>query len=344
MSRAPDAMRLVYQTGLHRIRSRDPGVLLQCESISHAGDIVGYGPHCRVRAGIVERPLRAVCVIIGHQGEVIAERCKQGGYSRVCTPGHLLHMRMRVELLAQKLFERHLNIVELRGERNQRAILFSNGIDTLGTGLIDFPLTGLDDIGDELVDHRSDDFSCQSRLFALRILAAHVSGSIGKEGNRLELPQIDQPGTDAVIDIVVVVGDFIRQICDLCFEAGLFAVDEPSADVAELPGILRGAMLENAFASLEAEIEAVEACIPLFELVDDSERLQIVLEATEVAHAGIERILSGVAERCVAKIVRQADGFDQILVESKGSRDRASYLGHLERVRETGSVEIPFVN
>ena len=59
------------------------------------------------------------------------------------------------------------------------------------------------------------------------------------------------------------------------------------------------------------------------ELVDDAQRLQVVLEAAVVAHAFVERVLAGMAERRVAEIVRQADRLGQRLVEAERQRHGA---------------------
>ena len=70
-------------------------------------------------------------------------------------------------------------------------------------------------------------------------------------------------------------------------------------------------MLQDAFAHFERQVEARELGVALLELVDDAQRLQVVLEAAVVAHALVERVLARVAERRVAEIVREADGFGE---------------------------------
>ena len=78
------------------------------------------------------------------------------------------------------------------------------------------------------------------------------------------------------------------------------------ADVAELARVLQRAVLEDAFARLEREVQPAKARVAVLELIDDAQRLQVVLEAAEVAHAGVERVLARVAERRVAEVVREA--------------------------------------
>jgi hypothetical protein len=83
-----------------------------------------------------------------------------------------------------------------------------------------------------------------------------------------QLGDFDHPGADAVIDIVVVIGDFIGQVGNLGFEAGLLPVEEPLADIAEFAGIAHRAMLEDSFAALERQVEAWKFGVAFFELID----------------------------------------------------------------------------
>jgi hypothetical protein len=89
-------------------------------------------------------------------------------------------------------------------------------------------------------------------------------------------------------------------------------------------------MFENAFARLKRQVEPVKGGIAAFELVDDAQRLEIVLEAAEIAHAGIEGVLTGMTEWRMSEIVSEADRFGQILVEPHGTGDCSGNLGNLE--------------
>ena len=70
-------------------------------------------------------------------------------------------------------------------------------------------------------------------------------------------------------------------------------------------------MLQNAFPALERQIETAKLGVALFELVHHPQRLQVVLKPAVRAHALIERVLARVSERCMAEVVRQADGLGQ---------------------------------
>ena len=63
--------------------------------------------------------------------------------------------------------------------------------------------------------------------------------------------------------------------------------------------------------------------IALFQLIDHAQGLQIVLESTVVLHAGIQRILTGVAKRRMTEIMGQCDGLGEVFVQTQSAGDGA---------------------
>ena len=131
----------------------------------------------------------------------------------------------------------------------------------------------------------------------------------------------DQSGSDAVLDVVIVVGDFVGEICELGFESRLMTVDEAFTQFAEQKRIVVRAMLQYSLTAFEAQVEPVEFRVVFLEHVDYPQRLQIVLEAAEIHHAFIQRVLSRMPERCMAEVVGQADGLGQHFIQFQGARD-----------------------
>src|SRR6185312_11970342 len=103
------------------------------------------------------------------------------------------------------------------------------------------------------------------------------------------------------------------------------------------------AMLQDALATFERQIESAELGVALFELVDHTQRLQVVLEATVGAQTFVQRVLAGVAERRVAEIVREADGLCQLLVQAQRASGRARDLRDLDRMGDARAVEVALV-
>jgi hypothetical protein len=142
---------------------------------------------------------------------------------------------------------------------------------------------------------------------------------------------------------VVVVGDLVGQVGDLRLQRRLLLVEKALADVAELFGIAERAVLEDALARLEGEVEPVEFGVAFFQQIDHAQRLQVVLEAAVLAHAGVQRILPGVAEGRVAEVVRQRHRFHQVLVQVQHSRDGAADLRHFQAVGEPRAEQVALV-
>ena len=180
-------------------------------------------------------------------------------------------------------------------------------------------------------------------LIELGIPRLHVVQSRGEQRLLAQLLQTQEPGADAVVDVVIVVSDRVRDVGQLCFEAGLFALEKTLTDVAEFACVTRRAVFEDALAGFEHQVEAGEVRIFRLELVDDTQRLQVVLEAPEFPHAGVELVLSGVSERRVAEIMSEADGLGQRFIELQRVGHRATDLRNLEGVCQARSVQVAFV-
>ena len=77
---------------------------------------------------------------------------------------------------------------------------------------------------------------------------------------------------------MVVVGDLVGEVGDLGLEPGLAALHEAFADLAKLARVAHRAMLEDAFAALECQVESGKLGVSFLELIDNPQRLQVVLE------------------------------------------------------------------
>ena len=78
-------------------------------------------------------------------------------------------------------------------------------------------------------------------------------------------------------------------------------------------------MFQYAFAGFKAQIQTVKLRVALFQTVHHAQALQVVLETAVSGHAFVQRVLPGVTKRCVAQVVRQGDGFDQIFMQTQST-------------------------
>jgi hypothetical protein len=201
----------------------------------------------------------------------------------------------------------------------------------------------LDQVDRQGIDHAAHRLVDQAASADLRKGAAHLGDMPHPDAYFIELVQRDQSGAQAVVYVMVVVADLVGQVAQLRFERGLRTLDEAPAKLAQLVRLFRRAMLENAFARLVGQVEAVEGAIALLQQIDGAQALQVVLEAAMLPHASIQRILPGVAEWRMAQVVGQRDGFGQILVQLHRTRQRAGDLRDLYAVRQARAKQVAFM-
>ena len=71
--------------------------------------------------------------------------------------------------------------------------------------------------------------------------------------------------------------------------------------------------------------------------------MAVVVEPAVVGHAGVERVLAGVAERGVAEIVAERDRLGEVVVEPERAGERAGDLRDLDRMGEAGAEMVALV-
>jgi hypothetical protein len=103
------------------------------------------------------------------------------------------------------------------------------------------------------------------------------------------------------------------------------------------------AVLQDPFAGLEGEVQPAKGEVAIFEPVDDSQRLPVVIEAPVVGHQLVEHMLAGVAEGRVTEIVGEHDRLGEVLVQAQAPRQGARDLAALERVGEAVAVVVALV-
>src|SRR6267143_7291921 len=95
-------------------------------------------------------------------------------------------------------------------------------------------------------------------------------------------------------------------------------------------------MLDDSFTNLKRQIQAGEIQVALLELLDDTKRVQIVIEPAAVrAHQLVKLAFPRMAERRVPDVMHQSQRFGEIGIEPERSRHGARDLGHFQRMCET---------
>ncbi len=129
------------------------------------------------------------------------------------------------------------------------------------------------------------------------------------------------------------------------------------ADVGDLIGNIDGLRLQRGrdealdeavfairlvqpFAHFPGQIKAIELRILQLQFLHDPQALVVVAKPAMLGHAAIERLLAQMTEGWMAEIVRQGDGFRQVLVEAKRARHGACDAGDLDGVGHPGAVMV----
>ena len=147
--------------------------------------------------------------------------------------------------------------------------------------------------------------SCTTRARPGPDIAARPRRTGGEHAHLAQRRQIDQLCTDAVIDVVVVVGDLVGEVGDLRLKPGCWRLRKRSPSSPSSRALRDRGMLEDALPAFEREVEPAELRVALLQLIHHAQGLQVVLESAVFAHALVERILAGMAEGRMAEVMRQ---------------------------------------
>ena len=105
----------------------------------------------------------------------------------------------------------------------------------------------------------------------------------------------------------------------------------------------RSVMLHEAFERLPRQIQSIEFGVRPLERSDYAQGLGIVIEASAIREASIQRALTGMTKGWMAKVVRQRQRFREILVDPKRPCQGPGNLRDLERMGEPGAKVVAFV-
>src|ERR1700722_8604220 len=217
-----------------------------------------------------------------------------------------------------------------------------------------------DHILDETRDHPSHEFVDEAGRSELRRLGLDLVEEPCEKSNFAEVSRIEKPRPRAVVDVVCIVSDIIGNGRDLGLTARephelermarvIFEDGERHASLAIAPGRSslpvkhRAIVLDEAFERLPSEVEAVEMRVAALQPGHEAQGLRIMVETSVISHAIVERILPRMAEGRMAEVMRQCEGFGEVLIEPQGSCERTGDLRDLDRMGEARAKMVPFM-
>ncbi len=141
---------------------------------------------------------------------------------------------MTIEILAQEALELQVALARRLAQPNQGSTSLSYAVDALGSARVDGGLAGLDQIDDLPVDHAAYDLVDDASIREIRPLVHDLLVGLPEALNALEIGEIHEPCAQAVVHVVIVVGDLVGDVRDLRLESRLAAVQESLTQLAEL--------------------------------------------------------------------------------------------------------------
>src|SRR5258708_24066468 len=182
------------------------------------------------------------------------------------------------------------------------------------------------------------------RLVAHEALAADALGHdllvrLAKEGDGADLLHRDHPRGEAVVDVVVVVGDLVHEVDELRLQRGRFALRV----LRGCAGVAVRLVLDDPLPDLPGEVQPRELRVALLEHFQDAQGLPVVLEAPVIGHQLGHDLLAGMAERRVPEVVAEHQALREVLVEGEAAGHAAPDLRTLQAVGEAGAVVVALV-
>ena len=151
----------------------------------------------------------------------------------------------------------------------------------------------------------------------------------------VQLIEVEKFRFHCVIEVGCVVGDFIHPVYQLGFERGPL-IQQVFLQLGEFVRRIVPRMFNDSFADLKGEIQSRVSGKTLFELLDNSERMEIVVKtATVAAHQGVEAAFARVAKRRVANVVDKRKRLGQVCVQPQRFSDGASDLRNFKGVGQS---------
>lgn len=301
-------------------------VLAKQELVSHSGDVIahdevpgfcasGFFMRGRHRAGRIEvvdkKPFEATDRAISVFGD--------GG--------------VVVDVLEEKTLQLCVALGKRIAETRKPAWGEANVLRGCGSGGKYALVRSLDEIRGELIEDESE--RCvEFQLFATGgVCGIDLSVRIGKNWRfLLQGIEVEKLSLTSVVEVRRVVCNFIHQIDELAFERRA-KIEQVLGEIWEFRGGVIVRVLDDSFANLEGEIQAREIEIWTFELFDDAERLEIVIEARAVnAHELVQLMFTCVSERRMPDVMDESKSLDKVRVETEGRGNRASDLRNFQSV------------
>jgi hypothetical protein len=339
-------------------RVKEPQMFRRRIAIRHARHVVANESRkARFVCGDLDRPLRPFG---GHRLWRLQKSRKQIENNLGRLVAYTNQAGMAIQMLKKEALDLPINFGVGRREADQLGAKRAHIVGAFDHRLLDAAAAGLDRILDQTRDEPAHEFVNETRRFEAGIERFDLDAELAQKIDAADIGDGDQPGAQTVVDVVGVISDVVGQRRGLRLGAGKTAELEirngiilqqrhrqaafgVAADGRAIWFEQWPIVLDEPFQSLEGQIEAIERRVATLQLGDNAKRLRVVIESAIGTHHRVERVLAGVAEGRMPKIMRQRQRFGKVVIETKRSRQRAGDLADFERMREPSAKMVAFM-
>ena len=333
-------------------------MLRQREAVRHSRHIVADEPR-RARFLALHR-LRRQRPFAGHQLGIPKEGEGQAAHNFGRLHAHLHHPGMAVHVGIEEALDGLVCGLHGVGKGHHGPVLRPHVGGAQRTGLREARAPLANGVLDEAGDEASAEFVDEAIGLQPRMARVDLAHEVADEIDRAQVLDGEEPGAQAIVDVVGVVGHVIGYGGGLGLGAGEAGEIERQAGVelhyrhGQPPrGVFgngravapqqRAIVLDQPLQRLPGEVQAVVIGVALLQTGDDAQGLGVVVKAPIGLHDLLQRILARMAEGGVAEIVGQRQRLRQILVEAQGAGDGAGDLADLDGVCQARAVVVALV-
>src|SRR5712664_555776 len=241
------------------------------ELVGHAGNVIANDDMARFR-------LRKFFVRSWHRtvsAQIVDKKLFKALHGAVAVLGDA---RMVVNVGEKEALKRTISHCRSIAEAGEAFWGPANAIHGGGTGGENALFSSFNKVGSQRIQNAFEGFVEYEFCARAAVRGIDLRVDIVEKRNFLaQNGEIQQLGFEGIVDIRGVVSNFVDPVDELRFE-GRAQIKKIFGKLGKCRGGIIARMLDDAFANFKCEIESGKIEIPLLELFDDPQRVQIVIE------------------------------------------------------------------
>ncbi len=173
---------------------------------------------------------------------------------------------------------------------------------------------------------------------------------LGQKWHNGKIIEGEQPGTQAIIKVMGIVGNIVGQSRRLRLGAGKMAKIKRKKGIkfenvsgngaswrasGRMLAKKRAIVFGHALKGFKCQVEPVKAGVAMFQLGDEAQSLGVVIKAALPGHDPMQGILASMTERRMSQIMGKSNGLGEIIIEFQAARQSPRDLRNFDRVGQS---------